>query len=81
MQDEEVNNFFKELAKKKLDIVLIYLRNSTTDWSSDLVAEVCEKILEELKLVDDDSAKEKQEVSDRLQLLGRAIFGKGSPNL
>lgn len=81
IQDEEVNNFFKELAKKKLDIVLIYLRNSTTDWSSDLVAEVCEKILEELKLVDDDSAKEKQEVSDRLQLLVRAIFGKGGPRI
>lgn len=81
IQDEEVNNFFKELAKKKLDIVLIYLRNSTTDWSSDLVAEICEKILEDLKLVDDNSDKEKQEVSDRLQLLVRAIFGKGGPRI
>jgi len=79
IQDEQVKDFFQELAKKKQDTVLVYLRNSTTDWSSDLVAEICEKILEDLKLVDDDSDKEKQEVSDRLQLLVRAIFGKGGP--
>lgn len=81
IQDEQVNDFFQELAKKKTDTALVYLRNSTTDWSAELVAGVCDKLLAELKLIENISDKKKQELSDRLQLLVRALFGKGGPQI
>lgn len=81
IQDDQVNDFFQELAMKEPKIVLIYLRNSTTDWSAELVARICDDILEELKLIEDYSFKEKQELSERLQLMVRAIFGKGGAQI
>lgn len=91
IQDEQVKDFFQELAKKKQDTVLVYLRNSTTDWSAKLVAEICDKLLAELKLIENVSDKsvsdrsvsdkKKQGLSERLQLLVRALFGKGGPQI
>ncbi|MDE5697053.1 MAG: hypothetical protein K2I96_06530 [Lachnospiraceae bacterium] len=81
MQGEEVNDFFEELAKKKPDTALKYLKNSTTEWSAELVADICNKMLEKLDTAEGASEKEKQELSDRLRDVVRAIFGKGGTQI
>jgi len=81
VQEEEVREFFKDLAKKKPEYVLKCLKNSTTEWSAGLVAGLCEKLFEKLDTVDSASDKEKRELSDRLQDIVRAIFGKGGTQI
>lgn len=89
IQKEEVYEFFKDLAKKKPDQALRYLKNSTTEWSAELVADICSKMSEKLdasdnasdNISDNISDKEKQDLSGRLQDTVRAIFGKGGARI
>lgn len=81
MQDEAVENFYKELAKTKPDTVLKYLRNATTDWSAELVAQICEKLIGKLDAMNSASDKEKQKISDHLRHVLRAVFGKGGARI
>ncbi len=81
MREEEVNDFFQKLAKKKSETVLKYLRNSTTEWSVGLVVNIFNKMLEKLDTIDDASDKEKQALTDRLQDIVRAMFGKGGTQI
>ncbi|MDE7029401.1 MAG: hypothetical protein K2P63_05395 [Lachnospiraceae bacterium] len=77
ISDEAVNEFYRAIAKKKPETVLKYLKNATTDWSADLVAELCDALLEKLETAGSASDKEKQELADRLREVVRAVFGKG----
>ncbi|MDE7477342.1 MAG: hypothetical protein K2M91_05220, partial [Lachnospiraceae bacterium] len=81
IQDEQVNDFFKELAKKKPDTVLNYLKNTTTDWSAELVADICNELLEKIETIDAASDEEKQKISRRLRDMIRAVFGKGGTQI
>ncbi|MDE7415436.1 MAG: hypothetical protein K2N44_03835 [Lachnospiraceae bacterium] len=81
IQDERVNDFFKELAKKKPETVLIYLKYTTTEWSAELVADICGKMLGQLDMIGSISDKEKRELSDKLQIALRALFGKGGARI
>ena len=81
MQDEAVENFYKELSRSKPDMVLKYLRNATTDWSAELVAQICEKLIDKLDAMNSASDKEKQKMSDSLRRVLRAVFGKGSARI
>ncbi len=81
MQDESIENFYKELAKTKPDTVLKYLRNATTDWSAALVAQICEALIGRLDTINNASIKEKQKLSDHLRCVLRAVFGKGGAQI
>lgn len=81
IQAEEVNEFFKEQAKKKPENVLKYLRNSTTAWAAELMIGVFNNMFEKLDTVDSASEKEKKELSRRLQDFVRAMFGKGGAQI
>ncbi|MDE7273583.1 MAG: hypothetical protein K2N95_11070 [Lachnospiraceae bacterium] len=81
IQGQEVNDFFKELAKKKPDSVLQYLKNSTTEWSAELVADICNKMFEKLDAAEGDSDKDKKELLNGLQDVVRAMFGKGGTRI
>lgn len=81
IQDERVCAYFRELAGKKPETVLTYLRNTTTDWAAELVAETCDKLLEKVGTLDTASKEEKQEVSCRLRDIVRAFFGKGGAHI
>lgn len=77
IKDDKVYEYFKGMAKKKPETVLKYLKNTTTEWAAELVADICGKILEKMETADVASADEKQEISDRLRDTVRAVFGKG----
>lgn len=79
--NEEANDFFKDLAEKKTETVLKYLRNSTTEWAAELVADIFDKTIEKLDSADSASDKEKQDLSGRLQAVVRAVFGKGGEHI
>lgn len=81
IEEERVSQFFRELAEKRTDTVLMYLKNSITDWSAKIVADVCNTFLEELKTIDNADDEEKQYFSERLQLMVRAFFGKGGAQI
>lgn len=82
MQDADTESFFAEYAKKKPESVLEYLRNSTTNWASELVAAICEQMLGKVEpmpndFVKDASEKEIKDLSEKLLNVVRALFGKG----
>ncbi|MDE6435412.1 MAG: hypothetical protein K2L07_14425, partial [Lachnospiraceae bacterium] len=81
IKDVKVHEYFKELAKKKPEIVLKYLKNTTVDWSSELVADICNMVTEKIDMIDSASDEEKIKISDTLQSIVRTIFGKGGADI
>lgn len=81
IQDGNVTDFYEELARKKPDSALKYLRNSTTEWSAELVADIFDRTAEKFDTAGSASDKEKQELSGRLQGIARALFGKGGARI
>ncbi len=81
IQDERVKDFFEKLAEKKLQTVLKYIRNAVTDWSAELMADICETFIELLGTVDSASEKKKQDLLERLCNIVRALFGKGGARI
>ncbi len=76
-ETKEASDYFKELAGKKPDSVLKYLKNSTTDWAAGLVADLCGQTLAKMETIDSAPDGEKQALLHRLQDIVRALFGKG----
>ncbi len=81
IKDENVYGYFKELAGKKPQTVLKYLKNTTVDWSSELVANACNMVTEKIDMIDSASDEEIIKISDTLQSLVRTIFGKGGADI
>lgn len=81
VRDENVYKYFKELAGKKPETVLKYLKNTTVDWSSELVADICNMVTEKIDMIDSASDEEKIKISDTLQSIVRTIFGKGGSDI
>ncbi|MDE7428002.1 MAG: hypothetical protein K2N00_01800 [Lachnospiraceae bacterium] len=81
IKNVKVHEYFKELAKKKPEIVLKYLKNTTVDWSSELVADICNMVTEKIDMIDSASDEEKNKISDTLQSIVRTIFGKGGADI
>lgn len=81
IKNVRVHEYFKELAKKKPEIVLKYLKNTTVDWSSELVADICNMVTEKIDMIDSASDEEKIKISDTLQSIVRTIFGKGGAGI
>ena len=81
IKNVEVYEYFKELAKKKPETVLKYLKNTTVDWSSELVADICNMVTEKIDMIDSASDEEKVKISDTLQSIVRTIFGKGGADI
>ena len=81
IKNVEVHEYFKELAKKKPETVLKYLKNTTVDWSSELVADICNMVIEKIDMIDSASDEEKIKISDTLQSVVRTIFGKGGADI
>ncbi|MDE7321442.1 MAG: hypothetical protein K2N73_01710 [Lachnospiraceae bacterium] len=81
IRDENVYDYFKELAKKKPETALKYLRDTTTDWASELVADICVKVIEKFDKADSASETEKQDISNKIQNVARAIYGKGGTEI
>ena len=81
VRDENVYEYFKKLAGKKPETVLKYLKNTTVDWSSELVADICNMVTEKIDMIDSASDEEKIKISDTLQSIVRTIFGKGGSDI
>lgn len=80
-QDERAKDFYQELARKKPDNALKYLRNTTAEWAAELVADVAEALIEKLDTAASAPDKEKQELLGRLRAVVRALFGKGGTRI
>lgn len=81
IEDANVHEYFKELAKKKPETVLKYLRDTTADWASELVADICGRVLEQFDKAEAPSDAEKQDMSDKIQNVVRSIYGKGGADI
>ena len=81
IQHEDVRAYFQELAQKKPDMVLNYLKNTTVDWSAELVAGICDSFLERLETVDQAPDQELRELYERLRKIVRALYGKGGAHI
>ncbi|MDE5823594.1 MAG: hypothetical protein K2H91_02770, partial [Lachnospiraceae bacterium] len=81
MQDADAENIFRKLAKKKPENILMYLRNTTTNWAAELVAVSCEQMLDKLDCIGSAGEKEKTELAERLLDTVRALFGKGGTHV
>lgn len=81
VQDERVKDFYRELAKKKPDNALKYLRNTTAEWAAELVADLSDDLVAKLDTAASVPEKEKQELLGRLRSVVRALFGKGGTRI
>ena len=72
MDDDKVYAVFKKMAEKKPAEVCSYLLPSTTDTASRLVSELCEKQLDEVAVISDDT-KATDETKAKLSTLNRCI--------
>lgn len=77
MDDTRACDFYQEMMKKKPENALQNLKNTTTEWSAQLVANYCNGMLEQIDSLNIMSEEKKLEVSERLQKVIRALFGKG----
>lgn len=78
MEEAKACDFYKEMMKKRPENALQNLRNTTTKWSAELVATYCNEVLVQIDALDKTTSDEKKfEVSERLQKVIRALFGKG----
>ena len=66
-EDVCVHEYFRELAKKKPETVLKHLRDTTADWASELVADICGRVIEQFDKADSPTDTEKQDLSDIIQ--------------
>ena len=81
MPDADAENIFRNIAKKKPENILMYLRNTTTNWAAELVAVSCEQMLDKLDCIGRAGEKEKTELAERLLDTARALFGKGGTHV
>ncbi len=78
MEEAKACDFYQEMMKKKPENALQNLKNTTTEWSAELVAAQCNEMLVQIDALDKTTSDEKKfEVSERLQKVIRALFGKG----
>ncbi|MEZ3431207.1 MAG: hypothetical protein K1W36_13435 [Lachnospiraceae bacterium] len=80
-EDVCVHEYFRELAKKKPETVLKHLRDTTADWASELVADICGRVIEQFDKADSPTDTEKQDLSDIIQNVVRSIYGKGGADI
>lgn len=77
MEDARACDFYQEMMRKKPENALQNLKNTTTEWSAELVAAQCNEVLAQIHELNIMSEEKKLEVSERLQKVIRALFGKG----
>lgn len=77
MDDTKACDFYQQMMKKKPENALQNLKDTTTDWSAELVAAQCNEMFAQIDALNIMSEEKKLEVSERLQKVIRALFGKG----
>lgn len=80
-EEERAEGFFREMAKKKPDAVIKYLKNSTAGWASELVADLCGHFIGDIDAAAGGTGKEMLECAGRLRGVVRALFGKGGARI
>ena len=79
MEDVRAAAYFREYAERNLKAVLGYLVDASSNWAAEVVEELCDRVLEQIEKIDEDSATDKEQ-SDVFYLLHdmmRALYGKG----
>lgn len=79
MEDVRAAAYFREYAERNLKAVLGYLVDASSNWAAEVVEELCDRVLEQIEKIDEDSAADKEQ-SDVFYLLHdmmRALYGKG----
>jgi hypothetical protein len=79
MEDVRAAAYFREYAERNLKAVLGYLVDASSNWAAEVVEELCDRVLEQIVKIDEDSATDKEQ-SDVFYLLHdmmRALYGKG----
>ena len=79
--DIATKDLFEKLAGKKPENILKYLKNTTTDWAVELVADICEQMLDKLECIYRVADQEKTELAEGLLDTVRAFFGKGGAQI
>ncbi len=79
MEDVRAAAYFREYAERNLKAVLGYLVDASSNWAAEVVEELCDRVLEQIEKIDEDSAtdKEQSDVFYLLHDLLRALYGKG----
>jgi len=83
IEDERASTFLREFAGKEPEAALKYLIDATSAWSGELVAEICDRILEQFDQAGDLSTLDKEQLN-KICLpydLVLAMFGKSGTGI